>query len=108
VSRLSALCVVLIVMSGLSLVSSQYRARQLFIDLESARAIEHKLDIEWRTLQLDQTNYSKHSLIESAARRDLRMQPATPARTQYIVLTDRGDAVKDAPAASPIDAKGAP
>ena len=95
-SRLSAICIVLIVMSGLSLVSSQYRARQLFIDLESARAAERKLDIEWRTLQLDQTNYSRHSLIETAARRELRMQPATPARTQYIVLSERSGAPRDA------------
>jgi cell division protein FtsL len=51
--------------------------------------VERKLDIEWRTLQLDQTNHSKHSLIESAARRDLRMQPATPGRMQYITLPER-------------------
>ena len=94
-NRLSAICLALIVMSGLSLVSSQYRARQLFIDLESARAAMRKLDIEWRTLQLDQTNYSKHSLIVAAARRDLHMQPATPARTQYIVLTQHRGSLVD-------------
>ena len=116
-NRLSAICIALIVMSGLSLVSSQYRARQLFIDLESARAAERKLDIEWRTLQLDQTNYSRHSLIESAARRELHMQPATPARTQYIVLSRRSgapgaptkDISKDGMPAAPVgDAKAAP
>ncbi len=116
-NRLSAICIALVVMSGLSLVSSQYRARQLFIDLESARAAERKLDIEWRTLQLDQTNYSRHSLIESAARRELHMQPATPARTQYIVLSRRSgapggptkDISKDSVPAAPVgDAKAAP
>lgn len=91
-SRISIVCIAFLVASALSLVSSQYRARQLFIDLENARAVERKLDIEWRTLQLDQTNHSKHSLIESAARRDLRMQPATPGRMQYITLPGRDDA----------------
>lgn len=112
-NRLSVICIALIVGSGLSLVTSQYRARQLFIDLESAKAVSRKLDIEWRTLQLDQTNYSKRSLIEAAARRDLHMQPATPSRTQYIVLTQRGgalgesskDAAREAPAASAGDPK---
>ena len=85
-SRFSVLCLGLIVASALSLVSAQYRARQLFIDLEAARAAERKLDVEWRTLQLDQTNYSKHSLIESAAQSDLKMLRATPARTQYVQL----------------------
>ena len=85
-NRLAALCVLLLVLSALSLVSSQYRARQLFIDLDRAQADAKKLKIEWNVLQLDQTNYSKNSLIDSAARRDLHMQPATPARTQYIAL----------------------
>lgn len=96
-TRFSLACFALIVASALSLVSAQYRARQLFIDLENARAVERRLDIEWRTLQLDQTNYSKHSLIESAARRDLRMLPASPARTQYITLPGRGDTGAVAP-----------
>lgn len=116
-NRLSAICIALIVASGLSLVTSQYRARQLFIDLDSAKAVARKLDIEWRTLQLDQTNYSKHSLIEAAARRDLHMQPATPSRTQYIVLDQRSGALRDAsknaakdaaPPAPAGDAKAAP
>lgn len=111
-NRLSAICIALIVASSLSLVTSQYRARQLFIDLDSAKAVARRLDIEWRTLQLDQTNYSKHSLIEAAARRDLHMQPATPARTEYIVLgqlaAPPGDASKNAAADArpPVPASG--
>ena len=103
-NRLSMICIALIVASALSLVSAQYRARQLFIDLESAKAVAHKLDIEWRTLQLDQTNYSKHSLIETAARRDLHMQPATPSRTQYLVLTQRSAPLDGAPKEASKDA----
>ncbi len=97
-SRFSFACIALIVASALSLVSAQYRARQLFIDLETARAAERRLDVEWRTLQLDQTNYSKHSLIESAAERDLHMQRATPGRTQYIQLSPSSEAVPSAAA----------
>ncbi len=86
-TRLALLFTVLLVLSALSLVSAQYRARQLFIDLDRARAVSRKLDVEWRTLQLDQTNYSKNSLIEAAAVRDLGMQRATPARTQFMTLS---------------------
>ena len=85
-NRFAGVCALLLVLSALSLVSSQYRARQLFIDLDRALADAKKLEIEWNVLQLEQTHYSKSSLIDSAARRDLRMQPATPARTQYITL----------------------
>ena len=100
-NRLVVVCMVFLVASGISLVSAQYRARQLFIDLEQARATERKLDVEWRTLQLDQTTYSKHSLIEAAARRDLRMQPATPARTQYLASTRAPVAKADPSGAAP-------
>lgn len=88
-TRVGALCALLLVLSALSLVSAQYRARQLFIDVDRARAANHKLDVEWRTLQLDQTNFSKNSLIEAAAVRDLRMQRATPARTEFIAPPTR-------------------
>lgn len=103
-NRFSAICIALIVASSLSLVTSQYRARQLFIDLDSAKAVARRLDIEWRTLQLDQTNYSKHSLIEAAARRDLHMQPATPSRTEYIVLDQRGALPAEGSKKAPNDA----
>jgi cell division protein FtsL len=88
-TRVGVLCALFLVLSALSLVSAQYRARQLFIDLEHANAANRKLDIEWRTLQLDQTNFSKNSLVETAAVRDLKMQRATPARTQFITVPSR-------------------
>ena len=85
-SRLAILCAILLVLSALSLVSAQYRAQQLFVDLDRARAFGRKLDVDWRMLQLDQTNYSKNSLIEAAAVRDLKMQRASSPRTQVIML----------------------
>jgi cell division protein FtsL len=101
VTRFAILCTVLLVLSALSLVSSQYRARQLFIDLDRARAASRKLDVEWRTLQLDQTNYSKNSLIEAAAVRDLKMQRATPGRTEFIALPRSSPTALAAPTVAP-------
>ena len=100
-TRLSAVLALLLVLSGLSLVSSQYRARQLFIDLDRARVAARKLDVEWRTLQLDQTNYSKHSLIESAAEHDLRMLRPSQRRIQYLTLPDAAGAARPSAAATP-------
>lgn len=111
-TRLTIVCALLLVLSGLSLVSSQYRARQLFIDLDRAQGVARKLDIEWRTLQLDQTNYSKHSLIEVAAERDLRMLRPTQRRIQYITLPEHVAGFRDlrpaAPSPAPDAAKDAP
>ena len=107
-SRLSTLFAVLLVLSGLSLVSSQYRARQLFIDLDRARIAARKLDVEWRTLQIDQTNYSKHSLIETAAERDLRMLRPSQRRIQYITLSGRPAAARDPKATAPAEPRAEP
>jgi cell division protein FtsL len=85
--RLNALLVVILMASALSLVSSQYQARRLIGDLELAQSEQHRQEILWNQLQLDQASLSKHQLIDVAARRDLNMQPATPARTQYITLS---------------------
>ena len=107
--RLTAVCALLLVLSGLSLVSSQYRARQLFIDLDRARLAARKLDVEWRTLQLDQTNYSKHSLIETAAERDLKMVRPDQRRIEYITLPEHAAGPRDLQATPMVDAaKGAP
>ena len=104
-TRLSAVLALFLVLSGLGLVSSQYRARQLFIDVDRARAVARRLDVEWRTLQLDQTNYSKHSLIEAAAVRDLKMLRPTQRRMQYITLPANAAALRDLK--SPTPANGA-
>lgn len=83
-ARLNVLLTVLLVLSALSLVNSQYQARRLFIELERAQATARQLDIDWAQLQLDQSTLGKHARIESNARRDLKMVPLTVLRTQYL------------------------
>ncbi|MGA2550808.1 MAG: cell division protein FtsL [Burkholderiaceae bacterium] len=92
-TRINALMAVILVISALFLVSTQYEARRLHIDLEAAQDTTHKLDVEWSQLQLDQASLSKHALIDAAARKDLEMMPATPARTEYITLAPHGPTV---------------
>jgi cell division protein FtsL len=82
--RLNVLLTVLLLISALSLVNAQYHSRRLFIELERAQTQARQLDIEWAQLQLDQSTLGKHARIEANARRDLKMEPLTAARTQYL------------------------
>jgi cell division protein FtsL len=82
--RINILLTIALVACALALVNAQYQARRLFIELERAQAAARQLDIEWSQLQLDQSTLGKHSRIEANARRDLKMMPLTPARTQYL------------------------
>ena len=58
---------------------------KLFIELERAQGASRQLEVEWSQLQLQQTQLTKHSLIDAAARRDLKMQPVSPSRTIYLL-----------------------
>ncbi|MBB5392691.1 MULTISPECIES: cell division protein FtsL [unclassified Herbaspirillum] len=84
--RLCILLTVMLVGCALSVVSSQYKARSLFIELERAQTASRQLDVDWAQLQLDQSTLGKNARIEELARRDLGMVPLTPARTQYLTV----------------------
>ena len=87
--RLNLLLSSLLVLCALSLVTAQYQARQLFIELERSQSLARQLDIDWAQLQLDQSTLGKHARIEANARRDLGMMPLTPARVQYLTAGDK-------------------
>ena len=74
----------LLVGCALSLVSAQYEARNLFIELGKLEQQASQLQIDWSQLQLDQSTLGKSARIEQIARTDLNMAPLTPARTQYL------------------------
>jgi cell division protein FtsL len=84
--RINILLTAVLVVCALSLVTAQYQARSLFIELERAQALTRQLDIEWAQLQLDQSTLGKHARIEANAQRDLNMMALTPARTQYLTM----------------------
>lgn len=83
-SKLNVVLMSLLLTCSLLLVTSQHRARKVFIDLERAQATARKAEITWNQLLIEQTQLAKHSRIDAIARRDLRMQPVTPDRTLYI------------------------
>jgi cell division protein FtsL len=82
--KLNILLATLLVACGLSVVKSQYEARNLFIALGKLEQQAHQLDIDYAELQLDQSTLGKNARIEQIARTELNMAPLTPARTQYL------------------------
>lgn len=85
--RLPFILAVLLGLSALLLVNSQYRARKLFIELEFAQTQTRELEIEWAQLQLKQSTLSKHARIEEKAVNELNMTRVTPANTQFLKIT---------------------
>ncbi len=98
--RLSIVLALGVVACALLMVSSRYEMRWAVVELDRARHQERELDVEWRRLQLDLTDFAQHARIDSVARQALEMQPVSPERLIYMRPGGTLAAVPAAPAAS--------
>ncbi len=69
---------VAVLVSGVGAVYCRYRTRQLFIHLEQLSRQRDDLDIQWGRLQLEESAWTTHALIESVAQKKLHMQMPPP------------------------------
>jgi cell division protein FtsL len=70
--------------SALATVASTNHARKLFIALENHQAEQKRIEVEWGQLQLEQSTWAKHALVESLATKQLGMKAPEAARTQFV------------------------
>lgn len=82
--RLNLLLLLLVVLSALYLVTVQYESRKLYAELDRARALAHRLDVDNERLQLEKRAQASAARIERLARTRLQMRPLSPAVTVYV------------------------
>ncbi len=82
--RWNLLLFVLVLASALYLVHTQYESRQLYTALDRANSEARRLDTELDRLQVEKRAQATPLRVESLARSQLAMRPATPAITRYI------------------------
>ena len=82
--RLNLLLLVVLVACALSLVTSRYQARKLFVELEREQALARSYEIEYGQLQLEQSTWGTPARVERLAREQLRLQIPGAARMQLI------------------------
>jgi len=78
--RLNAILLLIAVACALSVVSSNHKARKLFIELEREQARMRELEVEWGQLQLEQSTWAAHARVEKIARDKLGMKPPAPGQ----------------------------
>ena len=83
-SRVNVLLIFLLLVCALGLVTSQHRARRLFIDLERVQGQARQLEVQWDQLRVEQDGLAKSSMIDGKARRGLSMQAVPASRTLYL------------------------
>ena len=74
----------MLVICALALVTSQHRARKLFVEQERARAKTKAHEVRWNELQVQQTQFGKTSLIDTKARQEMGMQTISPGSLVHL------------------------
>ena len=63
-TRLNFILFFVLILCALSLVTSQHKARKLYIELQQQQESSKQLDTEWSQLQLEQSTWAMHSRLE--------------------------------------------
>jgi cell division protein FtsL len=73
-----------VVTCGLSVVTSQHKARKLYVELQKEKDYAQQLEVEWGQLQLEQSTWAAPARVEKVATQQLRMQLPDRAQVQFI------------------------
>jgi len=84
VTRLNVLLALILAACALGVVTSQHKARKLFVELQKEKELARQYEVEWGQLQLEQSTWAMHSRIEKIAGKHLQMQVPEPARIQVV------------------------
>lgn len=83
-ARPNILLFILVIACALGVVTSQHKARKLFVELQKEKDRAQQMDVEWGQLQLEQGTLAMPARVEKIAARQLRMQMAQPGQIRYI------------------------
>lgn len=85
-TRFNTILLLVLIGCALSVVTSQHKARKLFIELQTEQEAGRRLDNEWRELQIESQTQGNGKRIELKATRDLGMVLPDPKKTVIVVL----------------------
>lgn len=83
-ARLTFILFAMLIACALSLVTSQHKARKLYVELQKEQAAAKQLDVEWGQLQLEQGTWGTHGRIERLATRELGMRLPAANRVEVV------------------------
>ena len=82
--RLNLILLVVLVACALSVVTSQHKARKLYVELQKEQELAKQIEVEWGQLQLEQSTWAMHARIEKIATGQLMMRVPPPSRVQVV------------------------
>ena len=72
------------VMSAIALIYAKHESRKLFVELEALTTERDELNIEWGQLQIEQSTWATHALIERIATEELSLVRPKPTKIYVI------------------------
>lgn len=91
VARLNLLLLCLAIACALGVVTSQHKARKLFLELHNEQELARKMEVEWGQLQLEQSTWAMPTRVEKIAARQLQMQLPSGEKIEFIRIEQSGN-----------------
>jgi cell division protein FtsL len=83
-AQLNLLLLAILIACGLSVVTSQHKARALYMELRKEQELARALEVEWGQLQLEQSTWAMHARVEKIASEQLQMRVPPASRVQMV------------------------
>ena len=83
---LNVILLAAVAMCALSVVTSQHKARKLYIELQKEKEYAQQMEVEWGQLQLEQSTWATPARVEKVATQQLKMQLPRSDQVQFIKL----------------------
>lgn len=87
-TRLNLILFAVLIVSALSLVTSQHKSRKLYFELQQQQEAAKLFETEWTQLQLEQSTWAMHSRLEQVATDLLHMHVPDTKHIQIVAPDD--------------------
>lgn len=87
---MNALLLAAVVVCALSVVTSQHKARKLYVELQKQKEQAQQMDVEWGQLQLEQSTWATPARVEKIAVQQLQMRLPGSGQVQFIRVEPDG------------------
>ena len=89
-TRFNILLLIALVCCSLAVVTSQHKARKLFMGLQDELDLERKTDQEWRELQIESQTLGTGKRIEQKAMNEIGMRQPDAKKTVIVIVDSSG------------------
>lgn len=83
-TKVQLLLLVMVIACALGVVTSQHKARKLFVELQNEKDRAQQMEVEWGQLQLEQSTWAMPARVEKIATMKLQMQLPKSSQIQFI------------------------